>query len=500
MKHNLKKIKPVALVILDGFGYREDTKHNAIAHAKKPHFETFLKTYPWKQLQASGVAVGLLPGMMGNSEVGHMTIGFGRAIKQMVVRISEAIKDGSFFTNTILQNSLKALVQEKKTLHIMGLLSNVGVHAHSEHMFAFIDAAVQAGVQTIWLHPFLDGRDTPPQSAQQYLVALEQYCAKYNNVQIGSITGRFYAMDRDDNWERTQITYDMLTQKNQLTFNSWQNAVAYYYKENIFDEFVPPTLLHGNATVCTGDGIIFTNFRADRARQLTEAFVAPDFTHFQRKQIDLTFFITSVAYRADIATTHLYEPELLTDTLKRALDSKKVTMFSVAETEKYAHVTYFLNGGIEENLAHETRVLVPSIPARNYVELPCMSADKITEAVVVSLEYDTKQFYLINYANADMVGHSGDFDATVKAVECVDKQLGILHDEIVIKRDGVLFITADHGNAELMFDEVVCQPHTAHTTNPVYFIACGTLFNNRGELNKMAGLADIRKLVEELFE
>ncbi|MGE0206930.1 MAG: 2,3-bisphosphoglycerate-independent phosphoglycerate mutase [Candidatus Babeliales bacterium] len=465
------KKKSTVLVILDGFGYSKKKKYNAIFHARMPHLDAWLKKYPHTLLQASGTAVGLPKGYIGNSEVGHMTIGAGRIITQDITRVLKAIDDGSFFTNKTLVSLLKKLAHKKnKALHIMGLLSDGGVHAHQKIAYALITLAKQMGIKKVYIHAFLDGRDVAPQSAAIYLKKLDTVCKKLKIGTLGSITGRFYAMDRDKHWKRTQQAYDCLTEKQPTTFSSWQDALNYYYKKDITDEFIPPTQLDNTSIIKPGDGVIFFNIRPDRARQLTEAFTEKKFNHFPVKKLNLTWFATMTDYDKNLKATVIFKPLSIKNTLKDILEKHHKTMFSIAETEKYAHVTYFFNGGSEKKLKDEKRVLIPSIPARNYVNHPCMSAPQITKAVLISLKKDPCDFYLINYANADMVGHSGNFKATVKAVECLDYQLAQLYHEVVEKCGGTLYITADHGNAEEMFDEKTGQPKTAHTNNPVIFL------------------------------
>ena len=464
----MTKIKPVALVILDGYGYRKETDYNAIAQARKPTLDALLETYPHTLLEASGTAVGLLPGYIGNSEVGHLTMGAGRIIEQPVTMIHNAIQDGSFFTNPILKKSLQQLPKTKK-LHIMGLLSDGGVHSHIDQLWAFMKAAHDSGIEHIVVHPFLDGRDVAPQSAVFYLNKLQDCIDTYGGI-IGSIHGRFYAMDRDNNWERTALSYHVLTQTEPIRFADWQSALDYYYAHEIIDEFIPPTQLTHDGIVTDGDGIIFINYRPDRARELTQSFIDPTFNAFERRQLNLAFFITPTDYGLAVHTTVLFDQKPITHTLKEILSDAGQTIFTIAETEKYAHVTYFFNGGKEEAVPHESRVLIQSIRAKNYVEHPEMSAQEITDTVLESLKTNPADFYLINYANADMVGHSGDFQATIKAIECLDKQIKQLLDVIVIKMGGTLYITADHGNAEEKWDYQANQARTAHTANMVPFV------------------------------
>lgn len=490
----MNKKRPTALVILDGFGYSKKTRYNAIHNASTPHFDEWFRHYPHAILQAAGSAVGLLDGYVGNSEVGHLTIGAGRIIDQPVKIIHEAIKNGSFFRNKILRDNLYKLAQSGKTLHIMGLLSDAGVHSHIEQLFALLQAAHQLGIQHVVVHAFLDGRDTPPQSAMHYLKILDTELQKIGGI-LGSVHGRFYAMDRDHNWQRIEKSYRVLTEPQQIILSHWCNVLDHYYKNNITDEFIPPTQLNPDAFVKNGDGIIFFNVRSDRARELTESFVNQKFNNFKRYSINLAFFITPIAYNQDLTTTPLFETLQITHTLKEILAQHNKTIFSIAESEKYAHVTYFFNGGKEEKQVNEIWKLIPSIPAKSYVHIPKMAAPQITTSILKSLKTNPADFYLINYANADMIGHSGNFAATVKAIECLDHELSKLYDQIINQMDGTLYITADHGNAENTYDEASHQNRTAHTNNPVPFIMIRKKLRHSPELLPLSQLADIAPFI-----
>lgn len=463
---------PTMLVILDGFGYRQATQYNAIAHAKTPHIQRWLSEYPHAYLSAAGASVGLLPSMIGNSEVGHMTIGAGRIIKQPVSIMHNTIVDKSFFKNAILTGHLQQLKKQDGVLHIMGLLSDAGVHSDLEQLYAYLDAAHQHKIPYVYIHPFLDGRDSPPKSAANYLEQLQDALTHWQYGSIGSIHGRFFAMDRDQNWQRMEKSYRVLTGLNPNNNpRPWQDVLEQYYAQGITDEFIPPTQIDPTSSIRDGDGIIFINFREDRARQLTAAFVDPTFNHFPTKKVKLCFFMTPIDYSAGLKTTVLFPTVPIYNTLKDVLAAHHKTIFSIAETEKYAHVTYFFTGGREEAVAGETRVLIPSLKAGyNYANHPYMSAPQITDAVIASLATNPCDFYLINYANADMVAHSGNFDATVKAITCLDEQLARLYTMVIEEMDGTLYITGDHGNAEDMYDQLTRQPKTAHTKNPVPFI------------------------------
>lgn len=453
---------PIALVILDGFGFKSEQKDNAIAQANMPNWKRWLTIYPNILLKASGKYVGLPDGCIGNSEVGHLTIGAGRIIKSTLKKLDEYIYSGDFYkNNTIIKN-----IKNTNRLHILGLLSDAGVHSHERHMYAVIKLASEQGVDNIYIHAFLDGRDTPKRSASKYLNNLESVCKKYNAT-IASLHGRFYAMDRDNNWDRTEKSYKTMTTDQSFKDKSWQDSSWQDVLANTdeTDEFIEPVLINKDGIIKEGDGIIFINFRPDRAIQITESFIKKDFNKFERKYIPLEFFISAIKYRDDFKNEVIMEKEVINDTLLDILVNKKVLI--CAESEKYAHVTYFFKGMKDKPTPNEKRILIPSLKLKTYEQHPEMSAEKITTAVVNEL--DNHEFFLVNYANADMVGHSGNFNATVKACEFLDKQLLILFKEIVEKRNGVLIITSDHGNAE--------ELHSYHTTNDVPFMVINYQFN-----------------------
>jgi 2,3-bisphosphoglycerate-independent phosphoglycerate mutase len=481
---------PLALVILDGFGYREEQTYNAIALAQKPIFNFLLENYPWTLLDASGEAVGLLPGMIGNSEVGHMTLGAGRIIEQPVVVLNKTIDDGSFFTNPILKNNLEHLSISGHALHILGLLSDAGVHSDIKHIEAYLDAAVRYGVKKIYIHAFLDGRDVVPTSAGMYLERLEKKCSSLHAGVISSITGRYFAMDRDKNFDRTDRALSVLLHQKSSKWDSWSQVLDYYYARGVTDEFIPPAQLHSEGVIRNGDGLICANFRPDRIRQLASSI--------NKSGISLAFFITPVDYGLGSQTTPLLIFDTIKNTLKEVLSQQALSIFTIAETEKYAHVTYFFGGRKEDPFEGEARVLIPSLHHKTYTHNPRMSADAITKTIISSLKNNKYDFYLINYANADMVGHSGNLAATIKAIECLDQQLEVLYKEIVLKRSGTLIITGDHGKAELMYDIKTKQPCTAHTTNQVYCIVA-SLDSNSAIPSTVKGLADVAPLILQIM-
>lgn len=483
------------LIILDGFGYREEKKYNAIYHAKTQYYDTWMHEYPHAILKASGSAVGLPKGAIGSSEAGHLTIGSGRITKEPVTHINEEIDNKSFASNPTLINALKR-IPTNNTLHIMGLLSDAGIHATMRHFYAFLDTAHKLGIKHIVVHPFLDGRDTAPQSAAKYLQDLEKKLATIGG-KIGSVHGRLYAMDRDKNWDRTQRSYQALTEPlPNHQFKTWKEIIDHYYEQKVTDEFIPPTQLDPSLFIKNGDGVIFFNFRPDRARQLTASFVDPQFNAFPTKPLKLSCFITPTSYDSRLKTDVLFPQPHLSNTLKEILVAHGKTIFSIAETEKYAHVTYFFGGGKEESLLNETRVLIPSKKEKNYSEYPQMAAGEITHAVLESLQKNPCDFYLINYSNADMVGHTGNFGAAITAIEYMDKQLGELYKYVINTMHGTMYITADHGNAEIMYDEEAHQPKTSHTTNPVPFIMIREDLKGHGDDKlPLTQLADIAPFI-----
>jgi 2,3-bisphosphoglycerate-independent phosphoglycerate mutase len=487
---------PHALIILDGFGYRHAHDHNAVYEGHPEHFLRWLTQYPSATLKASGVHVGLLPHMIGNSEVGHLTIGSGRVTKQPVAIFSDSIHDGTFFKNSLLIERFRKLARSKKKLHLMGLLSDAGVHSHIDHLLALIKMARMEGITSIVVHPFLDGRDVPPQSAARYLKMLENELKSVKNGIIGTMHGRFYAMDRDVHWERIERSYKILTTRQRAQFSTWEQALSASYDQKVTDEFFVPIALHNDAYIQPDDAVIFFNFRADRARELTRALIDKAFTGFPTQPLHLDWMITFTKYHPDFQVDVLLEKKVLNDTFFDVLETAQKHIFTIAETEKYAHVTYFFNGGREVIHQNETRILIPS--KRHYATyalIPEMSALEITNAVLQALRENHHDFYLINYANADMVGHSGDFLATCKAVKCLDTQLEKLYERIVKQLNGTLYITADHGKAEEMYDIASHQPRTAHTINKVPFLYINQKEANNGSELPLEELADIAPFI-----
>lgn len=471
--------KPVALIILDGFGQREAASDNAITTAQTPTWDHLMANYPNVLINTSGAAVGLPDGQMGNSEVGHMNLGAGRIVYQNYTRINKSIADGDFFENPALTGAVDKAVAADKAVHIFGLLSPGGVHSHQDHIIALCDLAAKRGAKAIYVHGILDGRDMPPQSAQPSIELIENYFAKNGNGKLASIVGRYYAMDRDNRWDRVQAAYDMYTQGKALytAANGVEGLKASYEREE-FDEFVKATALTGEqgeaVTVQDGDAVLFANFRPDRARELTRAFVEGDeFDGFQRAvRPALSDFVMMTEYAATIKTSCAFPPAEIVNDLGEYVSKLGKTQLRIAETEKYAHVTFFFSGGREELYEGETRELVNSPDVATYDLKPEMSAPEVTDKLVDAIENQKYDLIVCNYANGDMVGHTGVFDAAVKAVEALDVALKRVTDAI-LKVGGECLITADHGNCEQMLDPNG-GPMTQHTTGPVNLIHVST--------------------------
>jgi len=465
---------PLVLMILDGWGYNENDAHNAIAKAQTPQWDEWWKTCPHILLEASGLPVGLPKGQMGNSEVGHMHLGAGRRIQQDFTRINEAITNGDFAKNPVFDRLISGLKEHKKSLHIMGLLSPGGVHSHEEHLFALLSLCDTKQFNSVHLHLFLDGRDTPPQSALHSIELLNRKLKNHSVASIDSICGRYYAMDRDKRWERIEPVYTLLTQaQSESIYPDAESAIKSYYQQNLSDEFIPPTVIGQGKAIEDGDAVLFFNFRADRARQLTSAFIDPMFNGFERRvQPRLSSFVSMTQYNESLPTVQAFPPIPLNNTLGEIIAEHGLTQLRIAETEKYAHVTFFFNGGNEHVFDKEQRILIPSPKIATYDLQPEMSAVELTTTLVDVINKQTYDVIICNYANADMVGHTGNLDATVKAIECLDRCMHQVW-QALSKQGGKLLITADHGNAEEMYSEKTHQAHTAHTSEPVPFVYVG---------------------------
>ncbi|KAI4453357.1 23-bisphosphoglycerate-independent phosphoglycerate mutase [Holotrichia oblita] len=502
----MAKLKsPIALLILDGWGLGDaKDDHNAIAKCNPPNIAKLAEEYPCTSLICSGEAVGLPEGQMGNSEVGHLNIGAGRVVYQELTRITKSIRDGDFFTNPVFLEVIEKTKQVGGSLHLMGLLSDGGVHSHITHLYALLKLAKQQGLSKVFVHAFLDGRDVPPANAHVYVEALEQEMQKIGVGQIATISGRYYAMDRDKRWERTEKAYQAMVYREGRAAATAKEALDLSYKEEVYDEFVIPTVItgfpgHTQAGIKENDGIIFYNFRPDRARQLTRVFVEKDgqFTGFERKLGAFpVFFVMMTQYEESIPAPVAFLPNHPQNTLGEVLAKAGLAQLRLAETEKYAHITYFFNGGEETPFAGEDRVLIPSPKVATYDLKPEMSACEVTAKALEIISENKYDFIVLNYANCDMVGHTGIFPAAVKAVEKVDKCVGKLV-EAIKKQGGIVLITADHGNAEVMLDHKTGQPFTAHTTNPVFFILISEHHKDK-DLRTDGILADIAPTVLEL--
>lgn len=507
-----KKI-PHVLMILDGFGHREDDKDNAIAAANMPNLDKIFQQYPHGLISASGEDVGLPEGQFGNSEVGHMNLGAGRVLYQDSTRITSELNNREFYKNDALVNAVKAANELGGNVHIMGLLSDGGVHSHQDHIEGMCHSALVHGAKNVYVHCFLDGRDTPPKSADKYINRLREYISKLNahydgRVQIASIIGRYFAMDRDNRWDRVQKAYELITEgKADRLSTRADGAVQAAYKARETDEFISPTTVieHGETTftVDDNDTVIFMNFRADRARELAQAFVLPDheFSGFARhKQPKLAAFVMLTKYsdilEANPKTSIAYYPTALTNTLGEYLQDQQKTQLRIAETEKYAHVTFFFSGGREEEYVGESRILVPSPDVATYDLQPEMSAPEVTDKLVAAIESGKYDVLIVNYANGDMVGHTGIFEAAVKAVEALDVCIGRIASAVQAAH-GHMLITADHGNVEQMQDYDSGQVHTQHTTEHVPLIYIG---DKKVDIRSGGRLSDVAPTILALMD
>jgi len=469
------KITPVLLLILDGFGYSEDPDHNAIFQARKPNWDRLWNAYPHTLINASELSVGLPKGQMGNSEVGHLNIGAGRVVYQELTRVDVAIQDGSFYTNPALTQAIAQAKQHGTALHIMGLLSPGGVHSHEDHIHALLELAARAGLSKIFLHAFLDGRDTPPRSAAQSLQRLQDKCAALGVGRIASIVGRYYAMDRDNRWERVQPAYDLLTQgKAKFSAPDALTGLRQAYARDENDEFVKATVIGKPVAMQDGDVVVFMNFRADRAREMTRALTDAAFDKFARERFPkLADYVMLSSYGEDFS--HLpaaFSPSAIHNGFGEYVSGLGFKQLRIAETEKYAHVTYFFNGGNEQPYPGEDRILVPSPKVATYDLQPEMSAVEVTDKLEAAIRSRQYQAIICNYANCDMVGHTGILEAAINAIETLDVCIGRVVNAM-LECGGEVLITADHGNAEQMIDHTTHQAHTAHTLNLVPFLYIG---------------------------
>src|SRR5581483_1497417 len=482
----------------DGWGVNPRPEGNAIAKAATPVMDRLVKEYPSTQISISGLDVGLPDGQMGNSEVGHMHLGAGRIVYQDLTLIHKAINDGTFFSNPVFKGAFDAVKKSGGRLHLMGLLGDGGVHSHQRHLEALIEFARREKIKSVYLHLFLDGRDTPPSSAEGFMRELNDKLAGYPNVKIATVGGRYYGMDRDKRWDRTEKAYRAITAGVGERARSADEAIRKSYQAKVTDEFVLPVVVDSEGTIRDGDAVIFFNFRADRARQMTRALTQKDFAEFPRdKRIALAAYTTMSEYDATFNLPAAFPPRDLKNILGEVASRNQIPQLRIAETEKYAHVTYFFNGGEEKKFPLEERILIPSVKdVPTYDLKPEMSAYEIAGALVPEIEAERYGLVVLNYANADMVGHTGNFDATVRACEAVDACIGKVVDA-ALKRKARVIVTADHGNAEQLIDYDTGEIHTAHTSNPVPVIIADDKF--KGARLRVGKAVDVAPTILEMF-
>ena len=493
--------KPVVLMILDGYGLNDNTKGNGIAAANTPVMDKLMKEYPYVKGYASGLAVGLPDGQMGNSEVGHLNMGAGRIVYQELTRITKAIEDGDFFENEELLGAIKNCKENNSDLHLFGLLSNGGVHSHITHLYALLELAKRNGIKNVYVHGFMDGRDTAPDGGKEFISQLSNKMEELGVGQIASIMGRYYVMDRDNRWDRVEAAYNALVKGEGNEAECAKCAIAASYEDGKTDEFVVPTVVKKDgkplATIKDGDSVICFNFRPDRAREITRCFCDDEFTGFDRGARKKVHYVCFTDYDVTIGNKYVaFKKEKITNTFGEFLAANNKTQARIAETEKYAHVTFFFNGGEEKQYPGEDRILVPSPKVETYDMKPEMSAYEVTDKVCEALENDKYDVVILNFANTDMVGHTGSLQAAIKAVEAVDECVGRIV-KIIEEKKGNLLITADHGNAEQMIDYKTGEPHTAHTTNPVPIILVTD--NKEYKLKENGKLADLAPTMLDLM-
>ncbi len=491
--------KPMMLMILDGFGINDNEKANAVKLANTPNIDKLMKTWPTTEIYTSGLKVGLPDGQMGNSEVGHTNIGAGRIVYQDLTRITKSIEDGDFFSIKEITGAIENCKKNHSKLHIMGLLSDGGVHSHIRHLVALLEVAKRKDFDDVYVHCFLDGRDTPPATGESYISQLEEKMKEKEVGKIASISGRFYSMDRDKRWERVEKAYDALVKGEGEKATSAISAIESSYQQEVFDEFVLPTVICNSnndpvATIQDKDSVIFFNYRPDRAREITRSLVDPEFDGFATKPLDL-YYVCFTQYDETIPNVQIaFKPESLKNTFGEYVSNQGLSQLRIAETEKYAHVTFFFNGGEEKQYPGEDRILVPSPKVQTYDMQPEMSAVEVTDKVVEAIESDKYDCIILNYANPDMVGHTGNLEAAIKAIETIDECV----ERVVLaieEKNGIILMTADHGNAEQMIDYKTGEPHTAHTTNVVPLVLIGV----EGVQLKTGKLADLAPTMLDLM-
>ena len=490
-------MKPVVLMIRDGWGVSKKKQGDAFLKAKTPVTDNLLKFYPHTVLEASGKAVGLPRKNIGSSEVGHLTIGAGRVIDQDLVRINKAIRNGEFFRNEALLNAIKEVKENGSRLHLMGLLSNGGVHSNTKHLFALLKLAKRHKVKC-YVHCFLDGRDVPQRSAPKYLQKLQKKLKRFKNAEIATLIGRYYAMDRDKRWHREKKAYEAMVNGRGSFYPDVETAIQESYNKGVTDEFLKPVVLNKEGVIKADDGLVFFNFRSDRARQLTKAFVEQGFKGFKRKKVKNLHFASLTQYSSDLEVDVAFPIVDVKNTLGDTLSKQGFKQLRIAETEKYAHVTYFFNGLREEVLNGEARVLIPSPKVSTYDLKPGMSIQKITKTVLEAINKSQFDFIVLNFANEDMVGHTGDFEAAVKACEAVDKSLGLIL-KAIKEKSGTLVMTADHGNVEEMIIPKSKEKNTAHTTNKVRFVLVSNHVNFRNAKLRKGTLADVAPTILKIL-
>jgi 2,3-bisphosphoglycerate-independent phosphoglycerate mutase len=483
------KHRPLALIIMDGWGYSDDPDNNAVLAAHTPVWDKLWQHYPHTLIHASGQGVGLPGDQMGNSEVGHLNLGAGRVVYQEFTRISKAIEEGTFFQNKTLTNAVDKAVEKDKAVHIFGLLSDGGVHSHEEHIHAMVKLAAERGADKIFVHAFLDGRDTPPQSAQSGIDKLENVFSSLGKGRFASIIGRFYAMDRDKRWNRVEAAYRLVAEgEAEFHADSASEALNNAYAREETDEFVKATTVGEPVRIEDGDSVVFMNFRSDRARELTECFIQPDFDGFEKpRDIQLADYVTLTEYKKDYTAPIAFPNEKMNNILGAYLSSLGLKQLRIAETEKYAHVTFFFNGGLDTPFDGEDRILIPSPKVETYDQQPEMSAPEVADKLAEAISSEKYDVIICNFANADMVGHTGNFDAAVKAVETLDSCLGQVWSALE-QVGGEMIVTADHGNAERMVSHETGQAHTAHTNNvvPLLFAGRDAVCHEHGTLSDIA--------------
>jgi len=499
--------KPVVLVILDGWGLSENKKGNVLFSAQLPTIEKLNNFYPHVSLQASGISVGLPWGEPGNSEVGHLSLGAGKVIYQNMPRITMAIQNGEFFKNPVFLNAIDNTRKNNSALHIMGLVGKGGIHSTIDHLYALLELARDQKVQDLYLHVFTDGRDSSPTSGVESIADLKKRMSQYGTGKIATIGGRYFGMDRNNNWDRIKKSYASMVSGEGIRITDPEQYLRDSYKKEIFDEYIEPAVVYEGdrpvALIKENDSVIFFNFREDRARQITQSFVLPGFSKFERKEIKNLFFATMIQYEDDLPTEVAYPPIEITNCLGEVLSKNKLSQLRISETEKFAHVTYFFNGGNEEPFAKEDRVIIPSTDVASFDQAPEMKAREITDKIVGFVNKEKYDFILVNYANADIVGHTGNEKASIKAVETVDACLNDLIKTILLKK-GCLLVTSDHGNVEEIINSHTGETDTEHSTNPVplWFITPDNHFDQPIKKdNKIAGLlSDIAPTILSLFE